>query len=293
MIRATLDSGSDSLTGAGRAADGSLLVTVETKNGSSTSALHLLCVLHESPGTPCFVVTSVQGKMDFFELVRNGPIDLVREAVRQGAEINARSAEGLTPLLLASTQRDEGKGEVISALLEAGADVNAVIHSNGSTSLMWASQDADPGAIQALLNAGAKVDARDSSGETALMYAAGSNRDPAAIAVLVKAGADVNARDGSGRTVLMSAARLNPVPDVIRVLGKAGADMSARDKDNAGALIAAAKENRNPEVIKALLDAGADAKVRDRAGKTAFDYARANEQLAGSDVLRQLEKAAK
>jgi len=39
------------------------------------------------------------------------------------------------------------------------------------------------------------------------------------------------------------------------------------------------------------LKAGADAKAKDKLGKTAFDYAQANEKLKGTDAYRQLQEA--
>ena len=63
--------------------------------------------------------------------------------------------------------------EVIRALVEAGAEVNARAD-DGRTPLMFAAQGT-PSAevIQALVEAGAEVDARTDDGVTPLMYAAG------------------------------------------------------------------------------------------------------------------------
>jgi hypothetical protein len=41
------------------------------------------------------------------------------------------------------------------------------------------------------------------------------------------------------------------------------------------------------------LKAGADAKAKDSVGETAFDYAQYNENLKGTDDLKQLEEASK
>ena len=64
----------------------------------------------------------------------------MRLATIQCAEITTRNSDGMTPLLIASLEKDDPTGEVISALLEAGADVNASIQSNSSASLMWAAK---------------------------------------------------------------------------------------------------------------------------------------------------------
>ena len=76
---------------------------------------------------------------------------------------------------------------------------------------------------------------------------------------------------------------------LINVLLRAGADIEARN----AALIRTAWRNPNPEVITVLLKAGADAKAKNKEGQTAFDNAKYNENLKGTDALRQLEEASK
>ena len=69
--------------------------------------------------------------------------------------------------------------------------------------------------------------------------------------------------------------------------------MNATRNDGQTALMAAANgDPPNPEVITALLKAGADAKAKDVHGNTAFDYARHNDKLAGTEVYKELETAA-
>ena len=107
--------------------------------------------------------------------------------------------------------------EVISVLIEAGADVNAK-DKDGITPLMWAAWYNDiPEVISVLIKAGAKVNARvplfkdsvdvpestkEKEGWSPLMFAASNNRNPEVISVLIKAGAEVNARDKTGRKAI-------------------------------------------------------------------------------------------
>ena len=70
-----------------------------------------------------------------------------------------------------------------------------------------------------------------------------------------------------------------------------GANIEARGERERTPLMYTAWFNQNPEVITTLLDAGADGKVRDIDGKTAFDYAKENEQLKGTDEYWRLNDA--
>ena len=70
-------------------------------------------------------------------------------------------------------------------------------------------------------------------------------------------------------------------------------DINARDTHGNTPLMWAARDTYNPEVITVLLKAGADAKAKNKAGETAFDKAKYNENLKGTEALRMLEEASK
>jgi uncharacterized protein len=186
----------------------------------------------------------------FFQLVKTGTPQDIQDAISKGADVNEVGAGYWTPLMVATSP------EVISMLLNAGADIKLRESYYGGTSLMWqADMCKDPAVIPMLLKAGADVKDQDKDGLTALMYAARHNR-PEVITALIDAGADINARDKKGMTSLMYAAIYN----------------------------------QNPEGIIVLLNAGADARAKDNRGRTALDYAQ-RPKLVGTDALRQLEEA--
>ena len=58
-----------------------------------------------------------------FEVCQNGDLEKARFALRQGVNPNIRNEEGWMPLHYAA---ENGYDEIISLLLEAGADVNAL-----------------------------------------------------------------------------------------------------------------------------------------------------------------------
>ena len=100
------------------------------------------------------------------------------------------------------------------------------------TSLMVSAHNPNPEVISILLETGANINEGDRFGWTSLMTAAAFNPNPEATAILMKAGSDVNARDELGMTPLMYAVEANEynLEIVITILLRAGADINARDK---------------------------------------------------------------
>jgi ankyrin repeat protein len=115
----------------------------------------------------------------------NGNAAMVKLLLEAGADPNAALPGGETPLMTASrTGRTD-------ALLDAGADVKAKEERTGQTALMWAAAEGHGEVVEALINAGADISHRLDSGFTAFLFAAREGRIPVARALL-KAGASVN-----------------------------------------------------------------------------------------------------
>lgn len=129
--------------------------------------------------------------------------------------INYRTERiGLSALTQAAAT---GNGEIVSLLLQHGADPNIVTR-NGETPLLIASYQGNPGVVHLLLSAGARVDARESRyGFTALTTAAKEGHVEV-VRLLLEAGADVNDKT-DGRTAL-TFARQYKHPEVVRLLSR-------------------------------------------------------------------------
>ncbi len=120
--------------------------------------------------------------------------------------------------------------KIVERMLATGVDANAK-DEWGFTPLHFAAAFNDePDVITALVDAGANLDARDKEwGATPLHWAAWSNDNPGIIIALVDGGADPNARDGRQSTPLHAAADQSNNPDIILTLLDSGADLTLRD----------------------------------------------------------------
>ena len=79
--------------------------------------------------------------------------DYIRVLISEGADVNARSRSGWTPLMYAASNSNL---EIVQLLLEKGADVNAR-NNNDWTPLMYAAgYSSNPEIKQLLIDAGAK-----------------------------------------------------------------------------------------------------------------------------------------
>ena len=172
-------------------------------------------------------------------------------------------SQGATPPhVAAGWTRDR---EVITLLVDAGADVNA-LDPYGYTPLHRAARDnANPAVVSALLEAGADPNRWTAGAQheylargVTPLHEAAANGNPAITARLLEAGADVDAYANGGRTPLHVAAAENANPAVAAVLLEAGADVNAKRTGGRTPLHEAAAHG-NAAVVAALVAAGADA----------------------------------
>lgn len=168
---------------------------------------------------------------------RSCTLGMVKLLMDGGADVNAKTATGDTPLHIAAARpvsrslrnvtfwaglRDviewpapEGREQMILLLVNRGADVNAK-NCLGETPLMWAANRGHEKVVRLLLNRGADVNAMNTMGETPLMWAAkGGSRNIAEL--LLHRGADARSMNRSGLTALAIAQKSHHW-DVVRLL---------------------------------------------------------------------------
>lgn len=176
--------------------------------------------------------------------------DIVLRLLEQGGDLRATNGQGETLTMLA------GSAAVLELLLDKGADPNAKSR-DGLTPLMYAVAERRPGnlaQVKLLLARGAQVNARNAEGVTALLIAAHCERFDV-LALLLKHGADPNLRSKYGASALMHAAENGSV-EATRALLAHKADPNAKSTDGDTAL-KLATAGRHAKVVRLLKAAGA------------------------------------
>jgi uncharacterized protein len=135
--------------------------------------------------------------LDFFEACIVGDTPTVQRYLTRGQDVNARAADGFTPLGLAVFFRQPATARV---LIEAGADINAKADNTFQVAPIHASvARSDLATLQLLLLRGANPNLT----QQRLMrpiHEASAAGNLAAVAMLIMFGADIYARNEEGKT---------------------------------------------------------------------------------------------
>ena len=164
--------------------------------------------------------------------------NLTKMLLDSGADKNETNHKGYTPLIIAA---ENGSVEVVKQLLDAGAEVNAYEHNNGETALIAATDQGKRDIVKMLVERGASInspdhrdyyflnisaprqiwEAKQLKNATPLIYAA---RDGYTDIVkdLLEAGAKKEIKDSFGNTALKMA-KCNNHADIVKILQDAGA----------------------------------------------------------------------
>jgi ankyrin repeat protein len=234
--------------------------------------------------------------------------------LREGAQASCRDAQGMTPLMMASTtgpmgmvrslvrhmaqhglglEQSDAKGwtavhwtawgnheEAAAFLLREGAQATCR-DNTGMTPLMLASSQGQMRVVRALAQhmgqEGMGLEQMDAKGRTALHLAAAKGH-AGVIRILLKNGAHATCKMSHDMTPLLVASHANQMPAVrvlLSVLGEG--ELDAADTRGATALYWAAKSGCE-EIVRLLLLHGADPSIETRQGETPLAAAQRKER---------------
>lgn len=220
-------------------------------------------------------------------------IEKSRLLMDAGVDVNAKSKQGMTALLIAAS--NAGSIDVVRLLMAKGAALTG----GKFTPLLAAASANDLDMVRLFIEKGVDANQATPNGYTPLQLAAGAE-NLAMVKLLLAKGADVNAatmgalevRKGplalNHLTPLMDAAPYG-TPELLRTLLDAGAQVNAKDiRDMTPMMQAVSSETQNPDVVRLLLEKGADVRAKSNDGETALDWAK---KFGNPEVIGLLQKA--
>ena len=154
---------------------------IDQQNNVGETALMVACITGEKEAVNILLkaganpsITDQEGRTALIYAIQNKQPEtaIIARLLRTDLKstINQSDEKKVTPLLYAAKH---GNDEIVTMLLQAGADIHAKSISNMGI-LMYAAQNSKPGVekiIRTLIQAGAHIDAQNVGGQTALFYA--------------------------------------------------------------------------------------------------------------------------
>jgi len=135
-----------------------------------------------------------------FKAIRNGKIEMVKEAIANGANVNTFNINIISPLhyAVSSSQND-----IVELLISKGADVNFIGGNRGFSPLIVAINGNNVEVVRMLLANGADINAKDgnTNGESPLFYSLNSGNIEIT-KMLIDEGADFNMKNNKSLTPL-------------------------------------------------------------------------------------------
>jgi ankyrin repeat protein len=235
------------------ASDSSRSEIVDAARGRDAAAVRKLLAKGADPNTK-----RADGATALHWAAHWDDVELVRDLLAGGANVDATTEYGLTPLALSAENGTNASGDIVELLLQKGANPN-LLRASGETVLMTAAFAGNVKAVEALLARGANPNAKEKvKGQTALMWAASEGHLDVTRALLAH-GAEVDARSMRESTALHLTARQGRI-DMVRLLLDAGADINAKAADKSTALVVAVIRG-HVDLAHFLLNAGAQVEV--------------------------------
>lgn len=191
-----------------------------------------------------------------FEAVVGKEIDIVRELLNSGIDINAQDEQGRTAIMIATYAND---AEMVKVLIDEGADVD-IQDDMLNNPFLYAGAEGYMDILKLMIAAGADPKITNRYGGVALIPASEHGYVEVVEELLTNTKTDVNHVNNLGWTALLEAIILNDGSEkqqqTIRLLIEYGADVNLADKDGVSPL-QHAREKGFKEIEGILLEAGA------------------------------------
>jgi len=191
-----------------------------------------------------------------FEAVVGKEIDIVRELLNSGIDINAQDEQGRTAIMIATYAND---AEMVKVLIDEGADVD-IQDDMLNNPFLYAGAEGYMDILKLMIAAGADPKITNRYGGVALIPASEHGYVEVVEELLTNTKTDVNHVNNLGWTALLEAIILNDGSEkqqqTIRLLIEYGADVNLADKDGVSPL-QHAREKGFKEIERILLEVGA------------------------------------
>jgi ankyrin repeat protein len=226
---------------------GLLCVAVEKNN--SELVQRLLAV----PNIALNAQNPIDGTNSLMYAAAHGRLQILRQLIQAGADLNFTSNQGDTALLKAVKNN---QAESVQILVDAGADLNR-LDLDENTALIIASKNNDKKALEILIPV-AQTNIKNIKDFSALHYLV-ANGNIQAVRALLNRGAEVvqsiNEYDGDHNNPLITAVFKNDMPMVAELIASQ-ARFDVTDKEGNTPLMIAIQKNY-PEMIQRLIQRGA------------------------------------
>lgn len=192
----------------------------DARGGDGMTAAHIAAANNDKHLLSAAIRNSVNctaqdnaGNTPLHYMATGGDDFMVRQLIAHAPKaVTIRNGEGQAPLqrLVDNAERylrpNDGQHSVIKALLDNGADADAVSAHNGKSLMHYAASTNDLKLINMLIDHEANTETRDKEEKTALQYAI-ENKKLDAVDLLLDRGADPDAPNAQGWTLLDQLAR--------------------------------------------------------------------------------------